>query len=462
MDFVLKIKNFGNIDEAKINIRPFTILAGENGTGKSFVTKGLYCLLDCLKRNYASEAVILLFQKVQHNIMFFDNAINLMANPASIDLEFIAYAKNDLTLFLDEFCQKLDDTLLGEQDSMVQKYFDRLDHHSDNISQYMAARSKIKRVKRQINYIAVVLQQILQIKSTIENIRKVVVDGINAEISEGFKKNFQISNLQDLINKKAGSKSAEFDIDSIGIMKIDEKSNIFFNFKQRGIDEARRLENVIFLDSPIYLKIKKGLERRLRTKRIFADRDDQYLSGYPQYIDKIYSYLDNEFIGSPFFEEQSKKLKLLINGGFKVASSGDVQYQDETGANFPLSLVATGVSNIGLLGFLLRNNIITKGSFLFIDEPEAHLHPKWQVELVNILYELSKGGANIVIATHSIDVVKAVEVLLKVDQSAIDLISLNRMPYSEDDQKKQEIEKVDDVLSDLSAPFYDLYLKGIL
>ena len=41
----LKVKNFGKIDEAEIDIGNFTVLAGANNTGKSFVLKLLYSLL---------------------------------------------------------------------------------------------------------------------------------------------------------------------------------------------------------------------------------------------------------------------------------------------------------------------------------------------------------------------------------------------------------------------------------
>jgi predicted ATPase len=42
------ISNMGNIDNASINIKPLTIIAGENSSGKTFVTKGLYTVLDSL------------------------------------------------------------------------------------------------------------------------------------------------------------------------------------------------------------------------------------------------------------------------------------------------------------------------------------------------------------------------------------------------------------------------------
>lgn len=38
---------------------------------------------------------------------------------------------------------------------------------------------------------------------------------------------------------------------------------------------------------------------------------------------------------------------------------------------------------------------------LIWDEPEIHLHPKWQVELAEVLIRLTKSGIPIVVSTHS-------------------------------------------------------------
>jgi predicted ATPase len=62
---------------------------------------------------------------------------------------------------------------------------------------------------------------------------------------------------------------------------------------------------------------------------------------------------------------------------------------------------------------LLKNNVISKGSFVFFDEPETNLHPAWQVVLTKVLIKLADSGVNVVMATHSLDIIKALEVHTK-------------------------------------------------
>ena len=47
------------------------------------------------------------------------------------------------------------------------------------------------------------------------------------------------------------------------------------------------------------------------------------------------------------------------------------------------------------------NKISASQSILFIEEPEAHLHPKNQVELIRIFAELSKQNIKLILASHS-------------------------------------------------------------
>ena len=45
---------------------------------------------------------------------------------------------------------------------------------------------------------------------------------------------------------------------------------------------------------------------------------------------------------------------------------------------------------------------------MIIEEPEARLHPKWQVEYAKILVQLVKKGVKVLVTSHSPDFIEAI------------------------------------------------------
>ena len=71
MDLELKIENFGPIDEAAIQVGRFTVFAGPNNTGKTFVSKMLYSILGARNANHARvfiDSVVPAFETVLQHI----------------------------------------------------------------------------------------------------------------------------------------------------------------------------------------------------------------------------------------------------------------------------------------------------------------------------------------------------------------------------------------------------------
>ena len=60
---------------------------------------------------------------------------------------------------------------------------------------------------------------------------------------------------------------------------------------------------------------------------------------------------------------------------------------------------------------LIEKGFIEKDTVLVLDEPEVHLHPKWQLEYARVIIELVKNGVKVVVATHSPYMVEMLEVL---------------------------------------------------
>lgn len=63
---------------------------------------------------------------------------------------------------------------------------------------------------------------------------------------------------------------------------------------------------------------------------------------------------------------------------------------------------SAGIKEIGVIQILLQNNNLKENSFLIIDEPEANLHPSWQIKYAEILVLLAKDlNIHIYLNSHS-------------------------------------------------------------
>jgi predicted ATPase len=457
MKLQYNLENIGNIDKASITIKRLTIIAGENSTGKTFVTKSLYTILNSVYQDHFSNKVINKYIHLKHSYsMFYDN----LTKPSSIDKGF----SEKMLIFENEIYKiifELIDVPFEEEEKVISNNYNIFDTFEKSIREYFSERLKLKKFKKYSHDIELILNHLNDFSRMIKERREIVIESIDSSLARGLKKNYQITDLKSLINRKNNQK-LKLAIDTIGEIEVDLKSKLTFNFEGQGIEKIQKIENIVFFDSPVYIKIRKALESNQRNAFIRLKDEEKYLKGYPEYLDKLYGFVDKEYIDVPDFSEISNEIQSIISGKLDITKSGDINYTDNQNNTIPLSLTAMGISNIGLIDLLLRNNVINKGSFLIMDEPEVHLHPEWQVILAQLLYKIAKSGANIIIATHSLDFLKAFENILKEENEiAEETIAINKMPYHENFSEKNELEKVGIVLDDLSRPFYNLYMQDI-
>ena len=74
-------------------------------------------------------------------------------------------------------------------------------------------------------------------------------------------------------------------------------------------------------------------------------------------------------------------------------------------------MVAEGLRKFGTLQKLLSNGSLTKNNTLYWDEPEANLNPALLRQLAAILAELARQDFQIILATHSMSLLKEFHIL---------------------------------------------------
>ncbi len=450
MNFDLHIENIGKLTDATIRIGRFTVFAGPNNTGKSFVSKFLYSILDVMNSTSVGHQIgghWGYFVSIEPILDYIERGENPKQNTEEIRKlrkeilrlkSIIEYAPLADPRKMDGY---LADIKIGIRDikEMLPDVRSSIEPWANKIAlnDFSALEPIFNLLERQLDDATGLINSV-----------------IRERITESLIANFQVEKLSDLRGTK--DIPAKFESGEFGKFEIENGE------MDCTITSARLPEfsNLIYLESPVYSKLKTALESiRFDSSR----RDEKRLSGVPEYFYNLVDALRSRYKGDIVFPEVYERLtgKDVLGGKIEISGLGELRFQ-ENDRSFPMSATATGTANLGILALLIERKILGKNSVIFIDEPEAHLHPAWQVEMAEALFDLAKGGANVVIATHSADILKWLEVHVKNNPDDEKLVALNKFPVNGDATNEQNFsDKIADIKQELTKPFADLYVAGL-
>lgn len=89
------------------------------------------------------------------------------------------------------------------------------------------------------------------------------------------------------------------------------------------------------------------------------------------------------------------------------------------GNKIEMSMVAEGIRKLAMLAQLIAVGALKKGGYLFWDEPEANLNPRLIKTIAMAIHELAKAGIQIFIATHSLFLLRELEILSMAEKKPI-------------------------------------------
>jgi len=182
------------------------------------------------------------------------------------------------------------------------------------------------------------------------------------------------------------SDNFSIDINTLQLNIVD--TNLEFNFKNIL---SKSNQTVIFVETPLILEFKKFMSKE-------KGRTPYHIESLLNILDTDYSFTDKE--QDKFIENFRKKAQAIIGGD--IESSGDsFIFNRKDDKNYDILNASSGIKSIGLLQYLVTNKALKKGSVLFWEEPEVHLHPEWQLRMVELFIELMNAGVKIVFSTHS-------------------------------------------------------------
>jgi len=472
MSFKLEIKNFGRLPNEEIHIGQFTVFAGPNNTGKSTVSKLLYSLFDAMNVNHA---LVHFYDLVAP----FQNRLNRLERRWGYEDE--NFPLSLLNEEIDEIENIFKSFSIDNSEKNRELWLDIIDHANKLHDQYKKTKPNIQRwfqekgnpyvsdlfaeetptdiLAKELENIEKALERLLKIENI--DVHQFVVAGLEQKIFQNLTQNFQVPTLSPLRTRQ--EEPSRISIDDVGKFRFENSESVYFDIEQAGFQQLQHYSRVIYLESPVYWKLKSALEDAEISQRFVYTRKRKRLSGVPGYFHDLSRVLSYEYSGDIAFPELYENLisKKVLGGKLTISKTGELSFQ-ENGRSFPLHLTAMGVINLGILALLIERKIIDEGTFLFIDEPEAHLHPSWQVKIAKTLLELSRLGVNVVIATHSAEILKFLEVEVKENPENKELVALNH--FSSSGVKNYEDDftsKLSNIKKELTEPYTDLYLKGL-
>lgn len=421
MKIDVKVKNLGKLKEAKFNIRPMTVITGPNGTGKSFFTKSLYSILNVINKNVYHESVNKTIRQIQLQLQTFANGINYVSQNDLRTTKRIELTLDKLQKEFEEASSWKIDDYLAFATSKVDDVEEIHTYYATYLNQLKPTkRSSIKSISEAINKNFDDLQQQL-IKP-----QKYYADFFAIHIENELKDNFQISTLSELIS--FDEEKIIIAVDDLLVIELSGNKGSF-SLGADFIDEVSDLSSVVFFESPAYWKVRDALKSAKNNQirpRLLGKKNSDVLTGVPKYFYDLDDALNTKTKASGTFKTATDLLENALGGEF-IFKGDNLSFKDnKSGQEISKNLVSFGMTNLGMIQALLKHNVITAGSFVFIDEPETNLHPDWQVKLMEVLLVLAQAGVNIVITTHSTDLLKALEVNLKKQEiEAEDFVSVH-------------------------------------
>lgn len=403
----LTFSNVGRfVEKTEVEINGITVIAGKNGTGKSTISKLLYCIFDSLHdtdlqiedNRIASVERILsrLVRRIDSPNSVYDIAFQVIARANEIlDREDILQLlrENNYPLEqideieVEELLDRMEEVLqVSEEEILAELVFSRF------VSEFS---SRI----RHVNF--------LDLPSE-----------INLLIRE---KSISIT-----LDQKRFALNSEFELIK-DIVYLDDLSSLM-NLSPR---------RVLFSGYDTYSHMMRLRKKIVEPK---AKNNDA--------LDKI--------IAEKRYSKVISKMNQLEIGELIKSSTGVMEYS-APGLESPLGMqnVSAGTKVLAVIKKLITNGYIEENGVIVLDEPEVHLHPEWQMALAEMIVIMQcELGVNVLITTHSADFVAFIQYYsqkMNIEQKCKYYKAIAKENYTS--SLIDSTETIQDIFYDLGEPF---------
>jgi predicted ATPase len=142
-------------------------------------------------------------------------------------------------------------------------------------------------------------------------------------------------------------------------------------------------------------------------------------------------------------------LEQAMGGSIELDKNGRFYLKNERG-RFEMPLVAEGQRKLAMLARLIATGALMDKGFLFWDEPEANLNPLLIKQVAQSIVSLSKTGIQVFLATHSLFLLRELEILMADKQNSELNARFFGLHFSDDRVVVKQGDAIDDI-GDITA-----------
>ncbi len=392
----IELKNIRSVRDANIVFDGITVITGENGSGKSTISKLTYHLF---RTSIEFEKIV--EDKLQDELKRIYRSLDQLSRELEYFLDKDEYIK--IRNSFRNFYRYENQLSLFEEDNSIFSAIDALinifTNENINLKNNKQLSQRLKRIKIIIsNSIPTDDYEKIEIPELLIVLKNFIKDHIQQ--TTNYKENRPLSILNEKLAEAFYDSSItnSFNIYEYGVPIIDRDKNKLL--------PIHSIQKVAYIDTPMII----GID--FLAERAHWDDINELISNKKTY--KSDSELDSIF--------KNEILKGDVSYNENEISSQTFIYKRDDGKDFDLLECATGLKSFSLLQLLFKNGFLNNQTLLIIDEPEVHLHPQWIVEYARLIVLFNKYlGVKFLIASHNPDMISAIKYISKKENSCKDL-----------------------------------------